>query len=101
MLIDTKSKTVSIASSGFNRKISWEQILGLQICRQTVPGNSEMNGYQLNLVWKEADGSVQRRCLLKHATRLFVARLGRRYHSLFGFTLMDHTRSPRAPNLPT
>ncbi len=90
--IDTKNKTVAILGEGFDRKLSWEQIIGLQICRQIVPENSEMNGYQLNLVWKEADGRVQRRCLVKHSIRAFVFRLGRRYKSLFGFALNDHTR---------
>lgn len=90
--IDTKNKTVAIVGEDFDRKLSWEQIIRLQICRQKVPGNSDMNGYQLNLVWKEANGIVQRRCLLKHPVRAFVFRLGRRYESLFGFALIDHTR---------
>lgn len=92
--IDSKNKTVAIVGEGFDRKLSlsWQQIIGLQICRQKVPGNSEMNGYQLNLVWKEADGVVRRRCLLKHSVRAFVFGLGRRYESLFGFALIDHTR---------
>lgn len=90
--IDPKNKTVFITGSGFSRKLSWQQIIGLQLCRQKVPGNSEMNGYQLNLVWREADGTVRRHCLLKHAIRGFVLRLGRRYESLFEFTLFDHTR---------
>ena len=89
--IDAKNKTVAIVGEGFDRKLSWEQVIGLQICRQEVPGNSEMNGYQLNLVWREADGAVRRRCLLKHSIRAFVFRLGRRYESLFGFALIDHT----------
>ena len=95
--IDAKSRTMAIVGEGFDRKISWEQVIGLQICRQKVPGNSEMNGYQLNLLWKEADGGVRRRCLLKHSIRAFVFRLGRRYDSLFGFGLIDHTR-PSQPD---
>jgi hypothetical protein len=95
--IDTKKKMLAIVGDGFDRKLSWQQIIGLQICRQKVPGNSEMNGYQLNLVWKEADGVVRRRCLLKHSVRVFVLRLGREYESLFGFALIDHTR-PSQPD---
>jgi hypothetical protein len=95
--IDSKNKTLMIVGEGFDCKLSWTQIIGLQICRQKVPRNSEMNGYQLNLVWKEADGVVRRRCLLKHSVGAFVFRLGRRYQSLFGFALVDHTRS----NQPT
>lgn len=90
--IDAKNKTVAIMGEGFDCKLSWDQVIGLQICRQKVPGNSELNGYQLNLVWKEADGVVRRRCLLKHSIRVFVFRLGRRYESLIGFALIDHTR---------
>lgn len=90
--IDTRNKTVAIVGEGFDLKFSWEQVIGLQICRQKVPGDSEMNGYQLNLVWRAADGVVRRRCLLKHSIRAFVFRLGRRYESLFGFALFDHTR---------
>lgn len=95
--IDVKNKAVAILGEGFDRKLSWEQVIGLQICRQKVPGNSEMNGYQLNLVWREADEVVRRRCLLKHSIRAFVFRLGRRYESLFGFPLIDHTR-PSQPD---
>ena len=91
--IDPKNKTVSIAGSDLNCKLAWEQIIGLQICRQKVAGNSEMNGYQLILVWREADGAVRRHCLLKHAVKGFVVRLARRYESFFGFTLMDYTRA--------
>lgn len=95
--IDSKNRTMAIRGQGFDRKLSWQQIIGLQICRQKVPGNSEMNGYQLNLVWKEADGVVRRRCLLKHSVRAFVFGLGRRYEALFGFALIDHTR-PSQPD---
>jgi hypothetical protein len=98
--IDAKNKTVAVVGEGFDRKLSWQQIIGLQICRQKIPGNSKMNGYQLNLVWKEADGDVRRRCLLKHSVRAFVFRLGRRYKSLFGFALIDHTR-PSQPDSAT
>ncbi len=94
--IDAKQKTVLIVGNGINWKLSWEQIIGLQICRQKAVGNSEMNGYQLNLVWREADGAVRRHCLLKHAVRGFVVRLGRRYESLFGFTVMDYTHGSQA-----
>ena len=90
--IDPKHKTLSIVGSDFKTKLCWEDIIGLQICRQRVAGNSEMNGYQLNLVWREADGSVRRHCLLKHASRGFVTRLAGRYRSFFGFTVMDYTR---------
>lgn len=95
--IDSKNRTVAIMGEGFDRKLSWQQIIGLQLCQQKVRGNSELNGYQLNLIWKEADGGVRRRCLLKHSVRAFVFGLGRRYESLFGFALIDHTR-PSQPD---
>jgi len=89
--IDPKNKTVAIAGSDLTCKLAWTQIVGLQICRQEVAGNSDMNGYQLILVWREADGVVRRHCLLKHAVKAFVVRLARRYESLFGFTVLDYT----------
>jgi hypothetical protein len=95
--VDPKNQAISITGSGFSRKLSWQQVIELQVCRQRVPGNSEMNGYQLNLVWRDADGTVRRHCLLKHAIRGFVSRLGRRYQSLFGFRLMDYTRDSYEP----
>ncbi|OQB91236.1 MAG: hypothetical protein BWX84_01483 [Verrucomicrobia bacterium ADurb.Bin118] len=67
--IDPKNRIIAIVGDGFSRRIPWTQIIGLQICRQTVPGNSGMNGYQLNLVWREADGAVSRRCLHKHVIK--------------------------------
>ena len=93
--VDPRNKTLSITRDDFEQQLSWHQIIELQICRQRVPGNSEMNGYQLNVVWRDGDGTIRRHCLLKHMTRGFVARLGRRYHSLFGFTLNDYTRKIR------
>jgi hypothetical protein len=90
--IDPKNRTLSIVGDGFSHRLSWGQIVGLQLCRQKAPGHSELNGYQLNVVWRAADGAVRRHCLAKHAVRGFVARLGRRYEALFGFTVMDHTR---------
>lgn len=94
--VDPKNETLSITSPTFSANICWRQILALQVCRQKVPGNSETNGYQLNLVWLDADGTVKRHCLLKHTIRRFVSRLGHRYVSLFGFTLIDHTRPSRS-----
>ena len=91
--IDPKNKSLCITSNDFSGKISWQQIMGLQICVQKIPGDSEMNGYQLNLVWMDVGGTVKRHCLRKHAARGFVVRLGRRYESLFAFTLIDHTRN--------
>jgi len=89
--VNPEAKMLSIMSGGSNVKLSWNQIAGLQICRRKVPGNSEMNGYQLNLVWLAPDGAVTRCCLLQHSAKGFVVRLGKRYESLFGFALMDHT----------
>lgn len=98
--VDPKNETLSIASRAFSVKLCWRQILALQVCRQKVRGNSEMNGYQLNLVWLDADGTVKRHCLLKHVIRRFVFGLGHRYESLFGFTLIDHTRSTQSDSAP-
>lgn len=91
--IDPKRQRLSITSNDFCGQISWQQIVGLQICRQKIRGESELNGYQLNLVWLEANGTVRRHCLLKHAIKGFVVRLGRRYETLFDFKLIDHTRA--------
>ena len=84
---------VKAVLEGRAEPLSWQQIIGLQICRQKVQGDSEMNGYQLNLAWSDPSGNVKRHCLLKHAIRGFVSRLARRYESLFGFTLIDHSRN--------
>ena len=94
--VDPKNETLSISSRTFSAKLCWRQILALQVCRQKIRGNSELNGYQLNLVWLDADGTVKRHCLMKHAIRQFVVRLGHRYESLFGLTLIDHTRSSKS-----
>lgn len=52
-----------------------------------------MNGYQLNLVWREGHGAVKRQFLTKQAVRGFVVRLGCQYESLFGFLLRDNSRT--------
>jgi hypothetical protein len=90
--IDPKKQTLCITTDDFSRKLTWEQVIGLQICRRKVPRDSEMNGYQLNLVWRDAEGAVRRHCLLQHSLRGFAVRLARRYESLFAFRLIDHTR---------
>ncbi len=99
--IDPKNETLAISSSHFSVKLGWRQILALQVCHQKVREDSEMNGYQLNLVWTDADGTVRRHCLIKHAIRRFVFRLGYHYKSLFGFTLIDHTRSTPSDGVVT
>jgi hypothetical protein len=90
--VDPHNMTLRIASSDFSGIVSWQQIIGLQICHQKVPGDSRLSGFQLNLVWAEAGGAVRRHCLLKHSIMAFVVRLGKHYESLFAFPLIDHTR---------
>ena len=87
--INPKEKTLAIRSADYVGTVPWDQILGLQVCQQKVQGNSELNGCQLNLVWVEDGGTVRRYCLLKHTSRAFVVRLGRRYESLFAFRFLD------------
>ena len=94
--IDASTKTISIVGDRFSGNIPWEQIIGLQICRQKDRASSELNGYQLNLVWRDGGGVVRRHCLLKHSIRGFVLRLGRRYQTLLGFALFDHSSPGRA-----
>ncbi len=83
--IDPEAKTLRILSGQFSGLISWNDIIGLQICCQENDG-----GFQLNLVWMGEGGTVRRHCLLKHWRRAFVVRLGSQYEALFGFPFSRH-----------
>src|SRR5688572_11648793 len=52
IIIDPKQKILSIRSEERHETIQWQDIIGLQICHERIPGNSKMTGYQLNLVWR-------------------------------------------------
>ncbi len=93
IIIDPKAKTISITCKDLKETISWDQIVGLQICYETNPTDSDFNGFQLNLVWLAAEGNVKRHCLLKHATKSHVIDFGKEYESLFKFPLLDHSQN--------
>ena len=91
ILVDPVKHTWTIRRRSSEQVVPWADILGLQICRQVVPPTSQLNGYQLNLVWRDVAGAIQRHCLLKHAHRSFVRSLGNRYRTLFRIDLFDQT----------
>ena len=78
-------RTLLIKTRRGEQTIPWADILGIQVCHQEDPKDVEMNGYQLNLVWKGSTGIAMRHCLMKHMNRRFVDKLGGRYESLFQF----------------
>jgi hypothetical protein len=95
IIIDPRNRTLTIRHrEQAEQIIAWANILGLQVCYQDVPGNSESTGYQLNLVWKDLQGRTQRHCLLKHAIKKFVVSLGNQYAALFRFELIDVSSAP-------
>lgn len=71
-------------ASPMELNIPWQQIVGLQIC-------ATENSHQLNLVWRDADNAVVRRCLLNHANPSMVRRLARQYERALPFPIMDHS----------
>ena len=91
ILVDPVKRTWTIRRRSSDQVLPWKDVLGLQICRQIASPSSKLNGYQLNLVWRDASGAIQRHCLLKHALRSFVRSLGNRYRSLFRIDLFDQT----------
>jgi hypothetical protein len=89
IIINPSDETFQIVERDRTEKISWRDIIGLQICHQKERGNSELNGYQLNLVWKDPAGTLKRHCLPKHSIRRFVGTMGKRYESHFGFKMLN------------
>lgn len=87
IIIHPQQRTVSIKKGGAEETIAWSDILALQLCYQ----GGRFKGYQLNLVWRRANGTVQRHCLLKHVVKRFVVRLARSYETLFRFKIIDQT----------
>lgn len=94
--VDPNAKTVTICKDQFLKKLRWQEILGVQLCYNEKPGQSEMNGYQVNLVWKATDGTVKRYCLFQNALKRFAIRLAREYEAICGFKVIDHTGSKNA-----
>ncbi len=91
IIVDPVKRMWTIRRRSSERVVPWNDVLGLQICRQVVSSTSKLNGYQLNLVWRDASGKIQRHCLFKHALRAFVRSLGNRYRDLFRVDLFDQT----------
>jgi hypothetical protein len=85
--IDPQRETLSIQDPAGERTIAWSQIVGLQLCRQDNPASS----LQLNLIWREASGAIERRCLATHEVRRFIVGLARKYESLLPFKIIDET----------
>lgn len=92
IITDPIGRTLTIRHNGAVQNILWKDILGLQVCYHEVRSNPRLNGYQLNLVWRDSRGEVQRHCLLKHAVKKFVVSLGNKYVALSHFELLDHTK---------
>ena len=93
IIVDPIKRTWAIRRRSAEQVVSWDDVLGLQICRQVVSSTSKLNGYQLNLIWRDDSGGIQRHCLFKHALRAFVRSLGNRYRDLFRVDLFDQTDS--------
>lgn len=91
--IDPRNMTLRISRRNLSTVVLWKHIVGLQVCHQNDPNDMRISGFQLNLLWTEAEGIVRRHCLMKHSNRSYVIRLGKGYESLFAFQLIDHTQS--------
>jgi hypothetical protein len=87
IIIDPERRTVRIRKSTQERTIAWSDIVALQLCTQNEPSR----GYQVNLVWKSADGGYERHCLATHEVRRYVLGLARRYESLLSLGVTDET----------
>lgn len=94
--IDPRNKTLRIANRNLSTVVSWQHIVGLQVCHQNDAKDVAMKGFQLNLVWTDVEGVARRHCLMKHSIRSFVVRLGKVYESLFAFPLIDNTKSSQS-----
>lgn len=83
-----KGASMSIAKKEHVESIPWNRIVAVQLCHETAPNREN---YQLNLVWQTPGAEIRRHCLATHGSKRFMTALGKRYESLFGFKLMDHT----------
>jgi hypothetical protein len=87
IIVDPGRRTICIKKPSDERTIAWSDLVALQLCRQDHPSRN----YQLNLVWKSADGAYARYCLATHEVRRYVLALARRYESLLSLKLTDET----------
>ena len=88
IIIDTQEHVLTIRQRNEHLRMAWADIIGLQICYQENTSDPDLNGYQLILVWKDAQAHLQRSCLLKHSIKKFVVRLGKEYSDRFHFDLI-------------
>jgi hypothetical protein len=89
IIVDAERRTLRIRKSGNEKTIPWSDLVALQLCRQEKPSSA----YQLNLVWKCADGTFARHCLAMHQVQRYVLGLARSYESLLSMRLSDETGS--------
>jgi len=89
ILIDPQNETLCIRKRGVQQTIRWREVIALQICYQCGTKDSKFAGYQLNLVWKDTNGTVKRHCLLKHVIKRNVVALGNAYVYSFRFNMID------------
>ena len=94
--INPLQKLLHIRNSQLECNIAWNQIIELQICHQSHPNSPRLEGFQLNLAWRDKEGAIQRHCLLKHSIRGFVVKLAKRYETLFNFPLSDYTNKSQS-----
>ncbi len=87
VIVDPPGRTLCIKAEGEEKRVPWSDIVALQLCRQERPSRA----YQVNLVWRCADGTFERRCLAMHEVRRYALSLARRYESLLSLRLNDES----------
>ena len=97
IIIDSEYRTLRIRKPVDEKTIAWSDIVALQLCHQEKPSSA----YQLNVVWKCADGTFERHCLALHEVRRYILRLARTYESLLSLRVSDEagfSQQDRAAN---
>lgn len=102
IIVNPGRRTVCIKQPAEERTISWSDIAALQLCRQETlqPSNREApsRNYQVNLVWRCADGGYERHCLATHEIKRYSLALARRYESLLSVKLTDESSRSQQPD---
>jgi hypothetical protein len=67
--------------------MDFSDILGIQIC------GGPPTAYQVNLVFRNSVGAIDRDCLANHVVKRFCTNLAQQYAIEFGFPVIDHVET--------
>jgi energy-coupling factor transporter transmembrane protein EcfT len=87
MVADPDSEVVTVTRGDSGKKIPFNRMVGFQL----LPRSGRRQAGQLNLVFRDEDGKIDRTCLMSHAIHFYLVRAARKLATLSNWPVFDHT----------